>query len=107
MSSKAKLNWAMDVVIAAAFALSALSGIVMLFVPGGYQGGRNLNYGATTLFLSHAAWDALHTWSSLVLVAGVALHVALHWKWIVCMLRGTLHSKQTPKECPVTVEQVA
>jgi hypothetical protein len=107
MSNKAKLNWAMDTVIAAAFALSALSGIVMLLTPGGYQGGRNPNYGATTLFLSRAAWDGLHVWTSLVLVAGLTLHVALHWKWIVCMLRGTLHSKHTSTECPTTVEQVA
>ncbi|MBM4431274.1 MAG: DUF4405 domain-containing protein, partial [Chloroflexi bacterium] len=82
MSSKAKLNFGVDVTIAAAFALSALSGIVLLLVPGGYQGGRNALYG-TQVLLSHSAWSALHTWASLVMIAGVLLHVALHWDWIV------------------------
>jgi len=91
MSSKAKLNFGVDVTIAAAFALSALSGIVLLLVPGGYQGGRNALYG-TQVLLSHSAWSALHTWASLVMIAGVLLHVALHWNWIVCMVKRSVNN---------------
>jgi len=41
MSNRAKLNCAIDVVIGLTLALSALSGLVLFFVPSGYQGGRN------------------------------------------------------------------
>jgi hypothetical protein len=44
MSRKAKLNYTIDVIIGLAFILSALSGLVLFFVPGGYQGGRNPYY---------------------------------------------------------------
>ena len=52
MSKKAKLNYAVDVVIGLAFILSALSGLVLFFAPSGYQGGRNLYYLQSVLFLS-------------------------------------------------------
>ena len=42
MSNKARLNYALDAVIAIAFILSSLSGIAFMFMgTGGYQGGRN------------------------------------------------------------------
>ena len=108
MSSKARINLILDTVIAAAFLLSALSGIVMLLVPGGYQGGRNPYYGTEVLWLGHEQWSDLHTWGSLVMIAGVLVHLALHWKWIVCMVRKTLTPKQRRPSriaCPVTVEE--
>jgi len=108
MSNKAKINFALDLVIAAAFLLSALSGIVMLLVPGGYQGGTNPNYGREVLWLGHEQWGDLHTWSSLVMVAGVLVHLVLHWKWIVCMFKKTLaFERKRPSQvaCPVTVEE--
>ncbi len=107
MSKKAKTNLAVDSVIAAAFVLSALSGIILFLVPGGYQGGRNPSYGQEILFLDHHAWSDLHTWSSFLLVAGMGLHIALHWKWIVCMVKKTLHlgmRKASQRSCPVLVE---
>ena len=108
MSNKAKVNFALDVVIAAAFLLSALSGIVMLLVPGGYQGGTNPNFGREVLWLGHEQWGDLHTWSSLVMIAGVLVHLVLHWKWIVCMFKNSLAFEQRGSSqiaCPVTVEE--
>ena len=90
MSSKAKINFALDVVIAAAFIFSALSGIILLLLPGGYQGGRNPNFQGEFLFLEPYTWKALHTWTSLIMVAAVIIHLALHWKWIVCMVKKSL-----------------
>ena len=109
MSSKAKTRLAIDSVIAVAFALSALSGIVMLLVPAGYQGGRNLDYGREILWLGHHQWSDLHTWSSLVMIAGVLVHLVLHWKWIVCMFKKSLAFEQKgPSQvaCPVTVREL-
>ena len=109
MSNKAKTRFALDSVIAVAFALSALSGIVMLLVPGGYEGGRNPNYGREILWLVHHQWSDLHTWGSLVMIAGVLVHVALHWKWIVCMIKRSLDFERkelSQVACPVTVEEL-
>jgi len=90
MSRKARINFALDSIIAVAFLLSALSGILLYVFPSGYQGGRNPNYGREILFLDGHAWSSLHTWVSFVMIAGVLVHLVLHWNWIVCMIKNML-----------------
>ena len=71
MSSKAKLNYWIDMTIAVFFVLSALSGLVLFFFPSGYQGGRNPYYGQTVLLLTTQQWDTVHIWGSIGMIAGV------------------------------------
>ena len=86
--SKAKTNLVLDITIGIAFLVEAVSGFVLwLALPqGGYRGGRNPYYGRT-LILSRDAWLTLHDWFAVVMVIGILLHVILHWKWIVGMIR--------------------
>lgn len=106
MSYKVRLNYALDAVIALSFILSAAAGIVLLLAgSGGYQGGRNPGFQALILGLSRETWRDLHNWVSLVLIAGVMTHFALHWNWIVCVTKRLLRpvSRQTQEEsCPTT-----
>ncbi|RLC70851.1 MAG: hypothetical protein DRI52_06280 [Chloroflexi bacterium] len=105
MSNKAKLNFAVDVFILIAFVLSALSGLVLFTMPhSGYQNGRNLAYYQAVLLLSRAAWNDLHVWSSFAMVAGALVHLLLHWKWMVCMVKKMLRLavKVERESCPVT-----
>jgi len=89
MNNKAKLNYLVDIVIGAGFLLSAISGIALLFTgSGGYQGGRNPHYAQSVLFLTKAAWSDFHTWSSILMVLGVAGHFILHWNWMVKMTKS-------------------
>ena len=90
MSEKAKLNYAVDVVIGLAFILSALSGLVLFFAPSGYQGGRNPYYLQSVLFLNTQTWGILHTWGSIAMISGVGAHLVLHWNWMVCMTKRLL-----------------
>lgn len=88
MFSKAKLNFVVDAMILVAFLAAAVSGIVLLTQPhGGYQGGRNPNFGQTVLLLSRDGWNDVHVWGSLAMIAGIVVHLALHWRWIVCMVK--------------------
>ena len=87
MSNRVKILYAVDVIVVVAFILSGISGIVLWrFGPGGYQGGRNANFGQLALGLSHSTWNDLHVWTSLVMGVGIFVHLLLHWSWIV---RGT------------------
>jgi len=93
--SKTNLNYWLDAVIAVAFLLSALSGIVFLFAgSGGYQGGRNPGFQTEILGINRAIWSDLHTWVSVVMIAGVAIHLVLHLEWIVCMTRRMVEGPQ-------------
>jgi hypothetical protein len=107
MSKKSKIYFVVDLIIAAAFILSALSGVILYLVPGGYQGGRNPYYGTEILSLDHHGWSDLHTWTSFVMMAGIAVHLALHWRWIVAMAKNTLRLGQkrpAQQPCPVPIE---
>lgn len=95
--SKAKLNYVLDAVIAVAFIASALSGVVFLFAgSGGYQGGRNPGFQTEMLGIQRTVWSDLHTWVSLMMIAGVLIHLVLHWNWIVCMTKRMVERPERP-----------
>jgi hypothetical protein len=90
LSVTTRRNWWIDAGLALGALLAALSGIYFLFFPvGGYQGGRNPMYGVTVLF-ERAAWDDLHTWSGVLMIAIVLVHLTLHWSWVTSMFNRTL-----------------
>jgi hypothetical protein len=89
--NKAKLNYLLDAVIGLAFLLSGATGVAFLLMgSGGYQGGRNAGFATPLLGLSRGTWSDLHTLGSLVMIVGIVVHVALHWKWIVCATKNML-----------------
>jgi hypothetical protein len=104
--NEAKLNYLLDMVIGLAFALSGATGIAFLLMgSGGYQGGRNPDFKTALLGLSRGTWDDLHTWTSLVMIAGVLVHLVLHWRWIVCVTKKMLPSlprRANEQVCEVT-----
>ena len=42
--------------------------------------------------LSRHEWGSIHYWIALGLMSVLVVHLLLHWKWIVCVLRGKPHS---------------
>lgn len=110
---KVYLQFFVDIVIALAFLAEAVSGFVLwLILPhGGFQGGRNPSF-ARVFILSRKDWLTLHDWGALVMVVGILIHIALHWRWIVCVLRDlgqkVFHrSEKAPdaQECPASYGQ--
>jgi hypothetical protein len=89
--NKATVNYWVDLVIGVSFVSSAISGLVFLLP---------FDASVEVLGISYQAWNSLHTWSSLGLIAGVGAHLALHWKWMVSMTRRMLSPagrQTTPK----------
>jgi cytochrome b subunit of formate dehydrogenase len=105
--SKAKMNYLLDAVIALAFVLSAVTGLAFMAMgSGGFQGGRNAGFETVFLGVSRTAWSDLHTWGSLIMIAGVVIHLVLHWQWIVCMTKKMVRRPKPRREeeqCPVTL----
>ena len=86
-SIQTRNNIILDMSLLVGGLISVLSGIYFLFLPiGGYQGGRNALYGIMIFFERHT-WGDVHTWSSVAIMALAALHIPLHWHWIVKMTR--------------------
>ena len=75
--NKLKLNYFVDIGMAIAFVIVAVTGILKLPALGG---------GTRDFML-------LHDWSGVVLAVFVLLHLILHWNWIVCMTKSCIFKK--------------
>ena len=88
--SKARRYFAVVVVSFVALVLEAFSGFVLwLILPRG-PGGSGWGWGGdggTSFVFDRQTWLDIHDWTGVALLCFIALHVALHWKWIVRMLK--------------------
>jgi hypothetical protein len=111
MSLKPKWNLLLNSVIALAFIVTALTGLVFFFglAGAGFQGGRAASQ---SWLLARDAWRSLHDWFGLAMIAGVTVHVIVHWKWIVAAVKrnvlGAFHPgrETAPRPIPVAVPEV-
>ncbi len=83
--SKAMVNYIVDLIIAAAFVVASITGIVFL-LPTSWIG-ISASGEPGMLGVSMAMWNTLHEWSALIMIGGAILHVVLHWRWVVTMTR--------------------
>jgi hypothetical protein len=82
LSRGAKVNVAIDLLIAVSFLICALSGLYFLFAPSGGANGELGTATAPVFLLSRTTWDLVHTWSGVVLAVAAVLHLAIHWRWV-------------------------
>lgn len=75
---KSVRNYVLDFFIFLCFVLTSVTGLAMFFVPRGNIKGN---------------WVSIHEWAGIVMLILVAVHVALHWKWIKVMTRSVLKIK--------------
>lgn len=98
----ARLNFWLDMVIFIAFLIANVSGLLLwLILPsGGFQGGRNSFYNMAVLALNRHDWRDLHLTAGVIVMVVLAVHLALHWNWIVCAIRRyTKAALCRAKEC--------
>ncbi|MCG6941667.1 MAG: DUF4405 domain-containing protein [Thiohalocapsa sp.] len=81
--NRQRLNFLVDAVAFTAFAFLTTTGVLSRYVlpPGS---GRY----ATLWGLNRHGWGDIHFWVAVVLLGVLALHVALHWKWILYAVQG-------------------
>jgi hypothetical protein len=101
--SRTALNAIVDAVAYAGIVVLATTGLMLRWqMPpgsGGLHGmgpGSGAGAGSRTVTvvwgLSRHEWGGIHYWIALVLMGVLAVHLVLHWKWIVCVLGGKPHS---------------
>ncbi len=83
--NRARLNFWVDMATGFTLVLSAASGLVFL-LPLPVAAGAP----PQILGIGYQTWSQLHTWSSLAMIGGALLHLALHWQWVRVMTKKTL-----------------
>jgi len=81
--NRPRLNLLVDAAAFAAFAFLTTTGVLSRYVlpPGS---GRY----ATLWGLNRHGWGDIHFWVAVVLLGVLALHLVLHWKWILYAVKG-------------------
>ena len=88
-NNRSRYNLLINAAVGIGFLLAAISGIYLLFVPGG----RNAIPDPQILFF-RATWDLIHTWSGIVMITAAVVHFAIHWKWVTKVTRKIIKSLQ-------------
>ncbi|MCJ7676582.1 MAG: DUF4405 domain-containing protein, partial [Anaerolineales bacterium] len=74
---KPKRNLVLEALIAASCLVAGGSELVFFFDLAGHGSA------AESWLLSRDAWWSLRDWFGLAMIAGVGIHLLVHWKWIV------------------------
>ena len=79
---KSDLNFVVDAIAFACFVFMVATGVIMeyLLPPGS---GQHVSIWG----LDRHDWGGIHFWLAVVFLAALAVHVYLHWRWIVAVLR--------------------
>jgi len=94
---RVQLNAIIDAVAFVAFMCLASTGLILRYqLPPGSGGavGRGMGRGSLQQpvellwGLTRHDWGDYHYWIALALLAVLSVHLFLHWKWIVCVVRG-------------------
>ena len=88
-NNRSRYNLLINAAVGLGFVLAAISGIYLLFVPGG----SNAIPDPMILF-SRTTWDLIHTWSGIVMIVAAVVHFAIHWKWVTKVTSKIIKSLQ-------------
>jgi hypothetical protein len=94
MMKKFVTNYVLFIIMFLLGLTQAVSGFLLwLVIPGGHRGfgiGRSGQLADITILWSRYTWIELHDWTAVALVVVVIIHIILHWKWIVDMIKKFL-----------------
>ena len=77
------VNFLIDTVAFITFVYLIATGIIMHYLLPAGSG-----HFVTLWGLDRHQWGSIHFWISIVFLGTLAIHLALHWKWIVCVIKG-------------------
>lgn len=76
MNLRVRLNLILNTLVGISFALTALSDVYFLFVPGGRWASDPM------ILFNRTTWDLIHTWAGITLITTAIIHIAIHWRWV-------------------------
>jgi len=80
---KPKINYWIDVVMLIAFLITAITGIILFFMPSGPKSSLSSFLGV----IKHT-WSSWHQWLGIAMIILAIVHFLLHWKWFIVMTKN-------------------
>lgn len=101
LNARSRFNVGINMVIGASFLAAAISGIILLFTPGG-----RFAVIVPDVIFSRTIWDLIHAWAGILMIEAAVLHFAIHWGWIVKVTRKMIKSAAPTSTQKVPVKVV-
>ncbi len=86
---KPKINYWIDIIMFVGFLITAVTGVVLFFMPKGPRSSLSSFLG----IIKHT-WGEIHNGVGIGLIIVVLIHFILHWNWFVCMTRNIFKKKK-------------
>ncbi len=102
---KAMVNYWVDIVIGVAFLFCAVTGLLRLF-PSATVSMSSAGQ-PVILGISVVVWRTVHDWSAVIMVVGVGVHTALHFKWLVAMTGKMRRGQKSRERTQVRAPRIA
>jgi hypothetical protein len=80
---KVNADFLVDTMAFAAFVLLAASGVLLRYLLPPGSGHFNALWG-----MDRHEWGRIHFWIAVAMTGALALHLVLHWRWIVSVVKG-------------------
>lgn len=80
ISMETRKRFILNILMLLLFIVVTLSSIYFLYVPAGYQGGRNVRFNMEIIFVRES-WIDIHVWTGFILSALLSLHFIFHLTW--------------------------
>ena len=93
--NRTKLNYIVDFCLTILFLIVAFTGFFMyFFIPSGIPRGMYVVY----MGLTKATWTWIHNKSAILMTVAIAIHLILHWRWVVCTTRNFFRREKVKTE---------
>ena len=100
-NNRSRFNLLINMAVGLGFTIAAISGIYLLFVPGGQNAVPD-----PQIIFTRTTWDLIHTWSGIVMIAAAALHFAIHWLWVTKVTRKVFKGLVPPSSTNQSTKNV-
>ena len=77
LNNRGRFNVGINAVVGISGLVTAITGIYLLFFPGGAHGVPDPNF-----IFTRTTWDLIHTWAGVAMIIAGVVHFAIHWKWV-------------------------
>lgn len=93
LNNRSRMNAGINAVIGISFLIAAISGIYLLFFPGGAHGVPDPGF-----IFQRNTWDLIHTWAGNLMIIAFVIHLSIHWKWVTKVSSKFIRSVTSSKK---------
>ena len=96
LNNRSRFNVGINTAVGVSGLVTAITGIYLLFFPGGAFGVPDPNF-----IFTRTTWDLIHTWAGVAMIVAGVVHFAIHWMWVTKVTNKLFGARQPVRETSI------